>query len=189
MVVRDGATVTATQCEFVENGGGHGVFCDGGDGANTKARLNDCQMHHNGSDGLLAYNYAVVDLHGTKTDIHSNKLHGINAFDRAKVNIHLPSQHNTSPDNVGEDRRQKNGTQYITRTQYNVYAGSIANINADGTFTHVPVVTVDEEDEDANNPWDNLRVVRTHKYFDKKDHIMRASMFKRSKDTGSIIYF
>jgi hypothetical protein len=137
--------------------------------------LKDCKVHHNGETGLRADVHAVVDLHGTKTDIHSNKGGGIYAGSRGKVNIHLPSQHNTSHDNVGEDRRQKNGTQYITRTQYNVYAGSIANINADGTFTHVPVVTVDEEDEDANNPWDNLRVVRTHKYFDKKDHIMRAS--------------
>ena len=122
MYVRDGATVTATQCEFMENGG-NGVYCAG---ANTKARLNDCQMHHNGSDGLVAYDHAVVDLHGTKTDIHSNKRHGIRASDRAKVNIHLPSQHNTSHDNVGEDRHQDSG-------------GSIANINADGTFTHVVV--------------------------------------------------
>jgi hypothetical protein len=43
----------------------------------------------------------------------------------------LPSQHNTSHDNVGEERGQNNG-------------GSIANINADGTFTHV---VVEEEDD------------------------------------------
>jgi hypothetical protein len=71
-----------------------------------------------------------VDLHGTKTDIHSNKRHGIRATSRGKVNIHLPSQHNTSHDNVGEDRSQD--------------GGSIANINADGTFTHV---VVEEEDD------------------------------------------
>jgi hypothetical protein len=69
------------------------------------------------------YGDAVVDLHGTKTDIHSNKRRGIGAGSRAKVNIHLPSQHNTSHDNVGDDREQSHG-------------GSIANINADGTFTH-----------------------------------------------------
>ena len=81
-------------------------------------------MHHNGRDGLCALiNHAVVDLHGTKTDIHSNKAVGIRAFSRAKVNIHLPSQHNTTHDNVREDRHQE-------------YGGSIANINADGTFTH-----------------------------------------------------
>jgi hypothetical protein len=127
MCVRHGAIVTATQCEFMENGG-HGVNCDD---ANTKVRLNDCTMHHNGKKGLYAYNDAVVDLHGTKTDIHSNKSRGIYASAHAKVNIHLPSQHNTTHDNVGEDRDQYDG-------------GSIANINADGTFTHV---VVEEEDD------------------------------------------
>jgi hypothetical protein len=80
-------------------------------------------MYHNRGGGLCAYGDAVVDLHGTKTDIHSNKSHGIRAGYHAKVNIHLPSQHNTTHDHVGEDRSQVNG-------------GSIANINADGTFTH-----------------------------------------------------
>ena len=127
MSVGDGATVTATQCEFMENGI-DGVYCDG---ANTKVRLTDCQMHHNGSEGLVAYDHAVVDLHGTKTDIHSNKWCGILAQNNAKVNIHLPSQHNTSHDNVREDR-----------------LGSIANINADGTFTHVVVHVEEEDDED-----------------------------------------
>ena len=83
-------------------------------------------MHHNGQNGLYACNHAVVDLHGTKTDIHSNKGDGILADAHGKVNIHLPSQHNTSHDNVEENRRQQSG-------------GSIANINADGTFTHVVV--------------------------------------------------
>ena len=120
MDVYDGATVTATQYELMENGG-CGVFCSG---ANTKARLNDCKMHHNGRYGLWAYGHdTVVDLHGTKTGIHSNKRRGIRANARAKVNVHMPSQHNTSHDNVGEDRHQE-------------YGGSIANINADGTFTH-----------------------------------------------------
>jgi len=132
MFVGDGATVTATQCEFMENAG-CGVYCFG---ANTKARLNDCQMHHNGNHGLWACNHAVVDLHGTKTDIHSNKRHGIRAYQRAKVNIHLPSQHNTSHDNVGDDRNQEG--------IYGAPPGSIANINADGTFTHV---VVEEEDD------------------------------------------
>ena len=119
MNVREGATVTATRCDFMENGH-DGVACRG---ANTKVRLNECTMHNNGDDGLYAYDDAVVDLHGTKTDIHSNKGDGIYASARAKVNIHLPSQLNTSHDNDGEDRSQR-------------YGGSIANINADGTFTH-----------------------------------------------------
>ena len=119
MFVGDGATVTATDSEVMENVG-NGVSCRG---ANTKARLNDCKMHHNGYDGLGAWAGAVVDLHGTKTDIHSNKRCGIFATSRGKVNIHLPSQHNTSHDNVRDNRHQQSGS-------------SIANINADGTFTH-----------------------------------------------------
>ena len=55
---------------------------------------------------------------------------------KVHVNIHLPSQHNTSTshDNVGQDRHQITG-------------GSIANINADGTFTHVPAPYEEEEDD------------------------------------------
>jgi hypothetical protein len=130
MFVADGATVAATQCEFMENGG-NGMYCAD---ANTKARLNDCTVHHNGRDGLVAYEHAVVDIHGTKTDIHSNKGDGIYAAKHGKVNIHLPSQHNTSHDNANRDRFQANG-------------GSIANINADGTFTHVVVEEDDDEDD------------------------------------------
>ena len=129
MALRSGATVTATQCEFTENRA-CGVGCLG---ANTKVRLNDCTMHQNVSDGLMACHLAVVDLHGTKTNIHSNKRCGILADVHAKVNIHLPSQHNTTHDNVRKDREQWDG-------------GSIANINADGTFTHV--IVDDEEDDD-----------------------------------------
>jgi len=121
MRVGGGATVTATQCEFMENRGNGGVFCAN---ANTKVRLNDCKVHHNGYHGLHAANHAVVDLYGIKTDIYSNQRHGIWASDHAKVNIHLPSQHNTSHDNVRLDRGQQTG-------------GSIATINADGTFTHI----------------------------------------------------
>ena len=87
---------------------------------------------------LYAYEHAVVDLHGTKTDIHSNKQDGTSARDNAKVNIHLPSQHNTTHDNVEWDRYQDND-------------GSIANINADGTFTHAEeglVVVVDTDTDD-----------------------------------------
>jgi hypothetical protein len=125
MYVFGGPTVTATQCEFMENGYNGVLCCD----ANTKARLNNSKMHHNRHCGLIANNHAVVDLHGTKTDIHSNKWGGgIHASDRGKVNIHLPSQHNTTHDNVAEDRHQQSG-------------GSIANINninanADGVHSH-----------------------------------------------------
>jgi hypothetical protein len=126
MFVIGGATATATRCDFMENGN-YGVACSG---ANTKVRLNDSTMHHNGNYGLYASDHAVVDLHGTKTDIHSNKQFGIVAGMNGKVSIHLPSQHNTTHDNVMNNRFQMEG-------------GSIANINADGSFTHV-----EEVDED-----------------------------------------
>jgi hypothetical protein len=128
LYVYDGANVTATQCEFMENGLS-GVACHN---ANTKVRLNDSTIHHNEHHGLEASSRAVVGLHGTKTGIHSNKRRGIVAFNHAKINIHLPSEHNTTHDNVEEDRFQED-------------SGSIANINADGTFTHV---VVEEEDDD-----------------------------------------
>jgi hypothetical protein len=128
MIVGEGATVTATRCDFMENGH-YGVFCHG---ANTKVRLNDSTIHHNGDDGLFANDHTVVDLRGTKTDIHSNKQGGVCATGNAKVNIHLPSQHNTFHDNnVGQSRVHN-------RVQED--GGSIANINADGTFTHVEEV-------------------------------------------------
>jgi len=129
MQVRGGATVRATQCEFRENGtamddiflNGDGVYCSG---ANTKAILTDCTMHHNGRDGLFARNDAVVDLHGTNTSLDCNEFHGMYAFrGGAKINIHLPPSLVVSDRNVGDDRHQARG-------------GSIANINPDGTFTH-----------------------------------------------------
>ena len=126
MYVLGGATVAATQCTFTKNGG-HGVFC----GTDTKARLQDTTMHHNEKNGLVAFSHAVVDLYGTKTAIHANKRYGLYAFHHGKINIHLPSQHETFQGN-GRDRVQDGG-------------GSIANINADGTFTHV---VVDDEEDD-----------------------------------------
>ena len=131
VTVSEGATVAATRCEFMENAQ-YGVGCAG---ANTTVRFNNCTMHHNGMSGLFAYNHAVVDLHGAKTGIHSNKSNGIVAITNAKVNIHLSSQHNTSHDNVRQNRAQDLG-------------GSIANINADGTFTHVEEVDLDDDEDE-----------------------------------------
>ena len=129
MWVQGGATVTATQCEFMENGE-FGVGCKH---MLSKAILDDCTVHDNVFGGLSAFCYAVVDLHGTKTDIHSNGYDGIVA-ENAKVNIHLPSQHNISHDNERKNQLQRRG-------------GTIANINADGTFTHVV------EDDWSDDDW------------------------------------
>ena len=62
-------------------------------------------MHHN-EFGLTAEVNAVVDIYGENTDIHSNKDDGISAYRHGKVQIHLPSQHNTSHDNRHQDRYQ-----------------------------------------------------------------------------------
>ena len=67
-----------------------------------------------------------------RTFIPTNNIHGILASSRAKINIHLPSQHNTTHDNVRGNQNLQSG-------------GSIANINADGTFTHA---VVEEEGDD-----------------------------------------
>jgi hypothetical protein len=129
MSVIEDATATATQCEFMENGG-WGVYCE----CRTKVRLNGCTVHHNECGGLWACNHTVVDLHGTKTAIHSNEHIGIVAVGLAKVNIHLPSQHNTTHDNIEADRYQEEG-------------GSIANSNADGTFTHSDFDEYDSDEQ------------------------------------------
>lgn len=106
IIVGSGATVVATRCEFMENS--RGVLAKD---RNTKVRLNDCTMHHNTAGGLKAVNHAVVDLYGENTDIHSNNGFGIYAHDHGKVQIHLPSQHNTSHDNrYGNRDAWDNGT-------------------------------------------------------------------------------
>ena len=63
-------------------------------------------MHHNKEDGQLADDHCVVNLHGAKTDIYSNEKTGICAMRVGTVNIHLPSQHNTSHDNRERDQEQ-----------------------------------------------------------------------------------
>ena len=97
--VAAGASLVATRCEFMENDFGVEV------GQQSKAILTDCTMHHNRYDGLFAYN-SVVDIHGKATDIHTNGGDGIYATSGAKVQIHLPSTHNTTHDNGEEDRCQ-----------------------------------------------------------------------------------
>ena len=113
-----GATVTATDSEFMENKR-IGVVSDG---ANTKVTLNnctmhhnlihgllagrrahvtatDCAMHHNEYEGLATSENAVVNIYGTKTDIYANQWNGMHAGMNGQINIHLPREHNTSHDN------------------------------------------------------------------------------------------
>ena len=140
MCVVGGATATATRCDFMENGG-TGVTCH----CYSNVTLNGSTMHRNGGHGLSADDHAVVDLCGTETDIHSNQNNGICARKNAKVNIHLASQHNITHDNVEDNRYQDTG-------------GSIANINANGTFTHVEELYIDSDhdtDTDSDDDEDD----------------------------------
>ena len=61
------------------------------------------------------------------------------------MNIHLASQHNITHDNVEDNRYQDTG-------------GSIANINANGTFTHVEELYIDSDhdtDTDSDDDEDD----------------------------------
>ena len=107
--VAGGASLVATRCEIMENGCGMAVF------GQSKAMLTDCTMHHNESDGLCV-DAGVGEIHGKATDIHTNGDMGIYAGSNAKVQIHLPSTHNTSHDNEAEDRQTYNN-------------GTITNVN------------------------------------------------------------
>ena len=59
-------------------------------------------FHDNEFDGIYASNKGTIHLHGEATAIHSNGGYGIYASDSGKVIIHLPSHHNTSYNNGGQ---------------------------------------------------------------------------------------
>jgi hypothetical protein len=92
-------TVVATRCEFADSNLGAVV-----DGSLTSATFKNCVFHDNDSDGIVGVRSSTIHLHGEATAIHSNKKDGISAFGSTKVLIHLPSHHNTSYNNRGQDR-------------------------------------------------------------------------------------
>ena len=117
------ATMTARQCEFTKNGG-TGVLCS----YSATVELHDCTMHQN-LGGLESEAEAVVELHGTKTGIHSNKMWGVAVRTYGEVCIYLPSQHNTVYGNghLGDFVQETDGR--ISRRQYDVcVAGVPTNI-------------------------------------------------------------
>ena len=97
------STVVATRCEFANSKYGVAVS-----GNLTSATFKNCRFHDNRYEGISGYR-ATVHLHGEATAIHSNGQNGINANISAKVLIHLPSKHNTSYNNGGEDRKTRLG--------------------------------------------------------------------------------
>ena len=98
------ATVIATRCEFANSLFGAVVF-----DSLSSATFNNCVFHDNKYEGIHGYK-STIHLHGEATAVHSNGATGINTLvDGAKVLIHLPSHHNTSYNNRGQDRRTSEG--------------------------------------------------------------------------------
>jgi len=97
-------TVVATRCEFANSSTGAYVG-----GSLTSAKFNNCVFHDNSNTGILVSSKATLHLHGEATAIHSHESFGISALSSGKVLIHLPSHHNTSYNNGGEDRYTDGG--------------------------------------------------------------------------------
>jgi len=96
-------TLVATRCEFANSSMGAVVY-----GSLTSATFKNCVFHDNESHGMFGSESATIHLQGEATAIHSNYF-GIAAVDSAKVIIHLPSYHNTSYNNRGQDRHARAG--------------------------------------------------------------------------------
>ena len=106
--------LVATRCEFANSSSGavvQGLNLSGSAYASslTSATFKNCVFHDNRSYGIYASNSATIHLHGEATAINSNGGYGIYAILSAKVIIHLPSHHNTTYDNRGQDRRTYSG--------------------------------------------------------------------------------
>ena len=95
--------VVATRCEFANSRYGAVVY-----GSWTSATFNNCVFHDNNEDGILTSG-STTHLHGEATAVHSNGSRGIFAMFSSKVIIHLPSNHNTTYNNTGEDRETYSG--------------------------------------------------------------------------------
>jgi len=97
-------TLVATRCEFANSSYGAAVY-----GSLTSATFKNCVFHDNFNDGVFV-NESTIHLHGEATAVHSNGGHGIFAYSSgSKVLIHLPSHHNTSYNNGGQDRYTSSG--------------------------------------------------------------------------------
>ena len=88
LIVTSGASVKATQCEFSENEG-CGVYMGGG----SKGIFTDCSIHNNEWDGVRADDEdTLVELRGEQTEIHHNGTDGLSAWNNATINIYIPSR-------------------------------------------------------------------------------------------------
>ena len=73
-------------------------------GTLSSAKFNNCVFNDNKHDGIQVHQ-STIHLHGEASALYSNGLRGIYASNSAKVLIHLPSHHNTSYNNGGQDRK------------------------------------------------------------------------------------
>ena len=97
-------TLVATRCEFANSMSGAKI-----EYSLASATFKNCVFHDNNYDGVYGWSYSTIHLHGEATAIHSNRRYGIWANNSSKVIIHLPSNHNTSYNNGGEDRHTSSG--------------------------------------------------------------------------------
>ena len=101
--------LAATRCE-ISNNGGIGLMMNNAHSLGIHIRLKNCISHHN-LIGIWADGKGVVHVYGDDTAIHSNKIYGIFALgNKTKVVIHLPSHHNTSYNNIRNDRTSGMGS-------------------------------------------------------------------------------
>ena len=101
-ISRSENSLVATRCEFANSTWGARV-----EGGLTSATFNNCVFIEN-AIGIYGYE-SKLHLHGEATAIHSNVKFGIFAGHLGKVIIHLPSHHNTTYNNGGQDRKTFNG--------------------------------------------------------------------------------
>jgi len=101
--------LVATRCEMSNNGGSGLFIYSPNNNLSLNVCLKNCISHHNSYGGIYLSGKGVVNIHGDTTSVHSNKSHGISAAMSGKVFIHLPSHHNTSYNNTGDDRKTSSG--------------------------------------------------------------------------------
>ena len=99
------STLVAKRCEFKECQGGLCIQSY----ENTISHFHGCTFHTHEVYGLYVDQLSIVHLYGESTAVHSNRNNGIHAQGSGKVLIHLPSHHNTSYNNGGQDRHTAQG--------------------------------------------------------------------------------
>jgi len=100
------STFVAKRCEFANSNWGAAVF--GNLTLSLSATFKNCVFHDNKYGGIYS-DRSTIHLKGEATAIRSNRGDGIIASNFGKFLIHLPSHHNTSYNNGGEDRRTETG--------------------------------------------------------------------------------